>query len=41
MPMGPFTLLDEIGLDIGVKVTHVLHEALGDRLAPPPLMSQA
>lgn len=40
MPMGPFTLLDEIGLDIGVKVTHVLHETLGARLAPPPLMAK-
>ncbi len=40
MPMGPFTLLDEIGLDIGVKVTHVLHEALGERLVPPPLMAK-
>ncbi len=40
MPMGPFTLLDEIGLDIGSKVTHVLYEALGERLAPPPLMQK-
>jgi len=40
MPMGPFTLLDEIGLDIGIKVTHVLHEALGERLVPPSLMAK-
>lgn len=39
-PMGPFTLLDEIGLDIGAKVTHVLHKALGDRMAPPAIMNQ-
>ncbi len=40
MPMGPFTLLDEIGLDIGVKVTHVLYKALGERVAPPALMDK-
>jgi len=39
-PMGPFTLMDEVGLDVGAKVTHVLHEGLGDRMAPPKLMSQ-
>jgi 3-hydroxyacyl-CoA dehydrogenase/enoyl-CoA hydratase/3-hydroxybutyryl-CoA epimerase len=32
MPMGPFELLDQIGLDVAVKVTHVLGEAFGDRL---------
>lgn len=36
--MGPFTLLDEIGLDIGVKVTHILHDALGERMKPPAIM---
>jgi 3-hydroxyacyl-CoA dehydrogenase/enoyl-CoA hydratase/3-hydroxybutyryl-CoA epimerase len=40
MPMGPFTLLDEIGLDIGAKVMHVLHEAFGERLSPPAMLSQ-
>jgi len=40
MPMGPFTLLDEIGLDIGIKVTHSLHKSLGERLAPPLLMNK-
>jgi 3-hydroxyacyl-CoA dehydrogenase/enoyl-CoA hydratase/3-hydroxybutyryl-CoA epimerase len=40
MPMGPFTLMDEVGLDIGAKVTHVLHEALGERMSAPALMSQ-
>jgi len=40
MPMGPFTLLDEIGLDIGAKVMHVLHAAFGERLSPPSLLNQ-
>jgi 3-hydroxyacyl-CoA dehydrogenase / enoyl-CoA hydratase / 3-hydroxybutyryl-CoA epimerase len=38
MPMGPFTLMDEVGLDIGAKVTHVLYEALGERMSPPAIM---
>src|SRR5262249_42957824 len=32
MPMGPFELLDQIGLDVADKVTHVLGEAFADRL---------
>jgi 3-hydroxyacyl-CoA dehydrogenase / enoyl-CoA hydratase / 3-hydroxybutyryl-CoA epimerase len=40
MPMGPLALLDEIGLDVAAKVIHVMHDALGDRMAPPPLMSK-
>jgi 3-hydroxyacyl-CoA dehydrogenase/enoyl-CoA hydratase/3-hydroxybutyryl-CoA epimerase len=38
MPMGPLALMDEVGLDIGEKVIHVLHEALGERMAPPKIM---
>jgi 3-hydroxyacyl-CoA dehydrogenase/enoyl-CoA hydratase/3-hydroxybutyryl-CoA epimerase len=34
MPMGPFTLSDEVGLDIGIKVLYTLSESLGDRFAP-------
>jgi len=34
MPMGPFTLSDEVGLDVGVKVLHILQEGLGERFAP-------
>ena len=33
-PVGPVTLMDEVGLDVGVKAGAVLHEAFGDRLAP-------
>ncbi|MEL6431385.1 MAG: 3-hydroxyacyl-CoA dehydrogenase NAD-binding domain-containing protein [Planctomycetota bacterium] len=34
MPMGPFTLLDEVGLDIGVHVARSLHEGYGTRMTP-------
>lgn len=40
MPMGPMALLDEVGLDIAGKVVHVMHAALGVRLAPPALMNE-
>jgi 3-hydroxyacyl-CoA dehydrogenase / enoyl-CoA hydratase / 3-hydroxybutyryl-CoA epimerase len=33
-PVGPFTLLDEVGLDVAVKAAGVMHEAFGARLAP-------
>jgi 3-hydroxyacyl-CoA dehydrogenase/enoyl-CoA hydratase/3-hydroxybutyryl-CoA epimerase len=35
-PVGPLTLLDEVGIDVGVKVGKILHEAFGERMAPPP-----
>jgi 3-hydroxyacyl-CoA dehydrogenase/enoyl-CoA hydratase/3-hydroxybutyryl-CoA epimerase len=35
MPMGPIALVDEVGIDVAVKVAHILGEAFGDRLAPP------
>ncbi len=35
-PVGPVTLLDEVGIDVGAKVGHILHEAFGERMAPPP-----
>jgi 3-hydroxyacyl-CoA dehydrogenase/enoyl-CoA hydratase/3-hydroxybutyryl-CoA epimerase len=34
-PVGPFTLLDEVGLDVGRHVGEVMRSALGDRLEPP------
>lgn len=34
MPMGPFTLSDEVGLDVGVKVLHILEAGLGERYKP-------
>ena len=33
-PVGPITLMDEIGLDVAEKAGSVMHEALGERLAP-------
>ena len=33
-PVGPLTLLDEVGLDVAAKSSGVLHGAFGDRLAP-------
>ena len=35
-PVGPLNLLDEIGIDVGDKVGHVLHAAFGERMAEPP-----
>ena len=35
-PVGPMQLLDEVGIDVGSKVAHIMHEAFGARLAPPP-----
>ncbi|MET0790317.1 MAG: 3-hydroxyacyl-CoA dehydrogenase family protein, partial [Polyangiaceae bacterium] len=35
-PVGPLTLLDEIGIDVGDKVGHVLQNAFGERMAQPP-----
>jgi len=33
-PVGPVTLLDEVGLDVAVKAGGVMHDAFGARLAP-------
>jgi 3-hydroxyacyl-CoA dehydrogenase/enoyl-CoA hydratase/3-hydroxybutyryl-CoA epimerase len=39
-PVGPITLLDEVGIDVGAKVAKVMHEAFGARLAPPAGMAR-
>jgi 3-hydroxyacyl-CoA dehydrogenase / enoyl-CoA hydratase / 3-hydroxybutyryl-CoA epimerase len=31
MPMGPGRLLDEVGIDVAVKVAKIIHDGLGDR----------
>ena len=36
MPMGPFTLLDEVGLDIALHAGNSLHAAYGARMNPCP-----
>jgi 3-hydroxybutyryl-CoA dehydrogenase len=39
-PMGPFELGDLIGLDVRLSVLRYLHETLGDRFRPCPLLVQ-
>jgi 3-hydroxybutyryl-CoA dehydrogenase len=40
-PMGPFTLLDFIGLDTACTIAQVMYDELGDRrFAPPPLLKR-
>lgn len=34
-PIGPFALIDEVGIDVAAKVGPILRAAFGDRLAPP------
>ncbi|HUP90060.1 MAG TPA: 3-hydroxyacyl-CoA dehydrogenase family protein, partial [Longimicrobiales bacterium] len=38
MPMGPFRLLDEIGLDVARHVAQLMFEAFGARMEPAPAM---
>lgn len=40
MPMGPFTLADTVGIDIGYKVSKILNEAYGDRMPIAPLINR-
>ena len=35
LPMGPFALMDEVGIDVAVHVAHIVGEAFSDRLALP------
>ncbi len=32
MPMGPVELVDQVGIDIGYKVAHILYDAFGERM---------
>ena len=36
-PVGPFKLLDEVGIDVGSKVQPILEEAFGERMQGPGL----
>ncbi|EDZ62086.1 fatty acid oxidation complex subunit alpha [Sulfurimonas gotlandica GD1] len=40
MPMGPFTLIDTVGVDVGANVSVILHNAYGDRIKPSSLMNE-
>jgi 3-hydroxyacyl-CoA dehydrogenase/enoyl-CoA hydratase/3-hydroxybutyryl-CoA epimerase len=39
-PVGPITLLDEVGLDVATKASKVMHAAFGDRLKPSDLIDR-
>jgi 3-hydroxybutyryl-CoA dehydrogenase len=39
-PMGPLTLADFIGLDTVLAILNVMHEGLGERYRPCPLLQQ-
>lgn len=39
-PVGPITLMDEVGIDVGVKVMKVMKEHYGHRMQFPPDISQ-
>jgi len=32
MPMGPVELVDQVGIDVGYKVAHILQDAFGERM---------
>lgn len=40
MPMGPFELSDEVGLDVGNKVLHILEGAFGERFKPADIFNK-
>jgi len=40
MPMGPFRLVDEVGLDVGYKVAGILEEGYGKRMQRAPIFER-
>lgn len=40
MPMGPLELADEVGIDVGTKVAHILSDAFGERMRVPASMDR-
>lgn len=38
-PVGPLTLLDEVGIDVGHKVGNIMNQAFGERMQLPPGMA--
>lgn len=41
MPMGPIELVDQVGIDVGYKVAHILHQAFGDRMKVASVLETA
>ena len=39
-PVGPFALLDEVGIDVGSKIGPILYEAFGERMKPAGVADQ-
>jgi 3-hydroxyacyl-CoA dehydrogenase/enoyl-CoA hydratase/3-hydroxybutyryl-CoA epimerase len=39
MPMGPIELVDQVGIDVGHKVAHILNEAFGERMKEAALLN--
>jgi 3-hydroxyacyl-CoA dehydrogenase/enoyl-CoA hydratase/3-hydroxybutyryl-CoA epimerase len=40
LPMGPFTLADTVGIDIGFKVASILNESYGSRMSIAPILTK-
>ena len=41
MPMGPIELVDQVGIDVGYKVAHILQEAFGERMKVAQVLEDA
>jgi 3-hydroxyacyl-CoA dehydrogenase/enoyl-CoA hydratase/3-hydroxybutyryl-CoA epimerase len=39
-PVGPLKLLDEVGIDVGHKISHILREAFGERMRPSTALEE-
>jgi 3-hydroxybutyryl-CoA dehydrogenase len=39
-PMGPFELVDLVGLDVRLSILEYLHKTLGEKYRPSPLLAQ-
>ncbi|MGA9524303.1 MAG: fatty acid oxidation complex subunit alpha FadJ [Myxococcaceae bacterium] len=37
-PVGPITLLDEVGIDVADKVAKIMHDAFGERMTSPEVL---
>ncbi|OGW92253.1 MAG: hypothetical protein A3D28_02680 [Omnitrophica bacterium RIFCSPHIGHO2_02_FULL_63_14] len=41
MPMGPVELVDQVGIDVGYKVAHILEQAFGERMKVAGILKTA